>query len=168
MIPVKASYQAFWATMPIMENLLADYTYKESNTEIASSMFPFDDAEILDLNPRSDIEGINIDTGSIISIDKLNRNITLNQNEVIVGTSGVGKTTFMIRKILDYICKGYKVYIIDPENEYTHIVKKLGGATLHLSSNSPTKINPFEIFQMKSLILMKMTKKQIQVKIWTP
>lgn len=70
MIPVKASYQAFWATMPIMENLLADYTYKESNTEIASSMFHFDDAEILDLNPRSDIEGINIDTGSIISIDE--------------------------------------------------------------------------------------------------
>ena len=153
MIPVKASYQAFWATMPIMENLLADYTYKESNTEIASSMFHFDDAEILDLNPRSDIEGINIDTGSIISIDKLNRNITLNQNEVIVGTSGVGKTTFMIRKILDYICKGYKVYIIDPENEYTHIVKKLGGATLHLSSNSPTKINPFEIFSDEILNL---------------
>ena len=41
---------------------------------LQTSMFPFDDGEILDLNPRSDIEGINIDTGSIISIDKLNRN----------------------------------------------------------------------------------------------
>ncbi|MBZ2142907.1 DUF87 domain-containing protein [Streptococcus gordonii] len=146
MIPVKASYQAFWATMPILENLLEDYTYKESNTEIASSMFPFDDGEILDLHPESDIEGMNIDTGSLIAINKLDRNKTLNQNEVIIGTSGVGKTTYMIQKILKYVCQGHQIYIIDPENEYTKIVKKLGGATLHLSSNSPTKINPCQIF----------------------
>ena len=57
LVPVKATFQAFWSTMPINENLMSDYTYKESNTEVASSMFPFDDAEILDLKPRSDIEG---------------------------------------------------------------------------------------------------------------
>ncbi|OHX26507.1 conjugal transfer protein [Streptococcus iniae] len=146
MIPVKASYQAFWSTMPILENLLGDYTSKESNTEVASSMFPFDDGEILDLNPYSDIEGINIDTESIIAIDKLNRNKTLNQNETIIGGSGVGKTTYMIQKILRYACLGHQIYIIDPENEYTEIVQNLGGAVLHLSSNSPTKINPCQIF----------------------
>ena len=47
LVPVKATFQAFWSTMPINENLMGDYTYKESNTEVASSMFPFDDAEIL-------------------------------------------------------------------------------------------------------------------------
>ena len=146
MIPVKASYQAFWSSLPIIENLLDDYTSKESNTEVASSMFPFDDGEILDLNPYSDIEGVNIDTESIIAIDKLNRNKTLNQNETVIGTSGVGKTTFMIQKILRYACLGHQIYIIDPENEYTKIVQHLGGAVLHLSSNSPTKINPCQIF----------------------
>ena len=45
LVPVKATFQAFWSTMPINENLMGDYTYKESNTEVASSMFPF---EILD------------------------------------------------------------------------------------------------------------------------
>lgn len=146
MNPVKASYQAFWSSLPIVENILEEYTSKESNTEIASSMFPFDDGEILDLNPYSDIEGVNIDTESIIAIDKLNRNKTLNQNETVIGTSGVGKTTYMIQKILRYACLGHQIYIIDPENEYTDIVKHLGGTVLHLSSNSTTKINPFQIF----------------------
>lgn len=146
LVPVKAMFQAFWSSMPINTNLLSEYTYRESNTDVASSMFPFDNPEILDLKPRSDIEGINQDTGSLIAIDKLDRNKTLNQNEVIIGTSGVGKTTYMIQKILRYAVQGYKIYIIDPENEYSKIVEKLGGAVLHLSSNSSHKINPLQIF----------------------
>lgn len=146
LVPVKATFQAFWSAMPINTNLLSEYTYRESNTDVASSMFPFDNPEILDLKPRSDIEGINQDTGSLIAIDKLDRNKTLNQNEVIIGTSGVGKTTYMIQKILRYAVQGYKIYIIDPENEYSKIVEELGGAVLHLSSNSSHKINPLQIF----------------------
>lgn len=146
MIPVKGMYQAFWSALPIGENLLGDYTYKESNTEVASSMFPFDDAEILHLSPRSDVEGINKDTNSLIAIDYLDRKNTLNQNMVVIGTSGVGKTTYMIQKILRYVARDIKVFIIDPENEYSQIVEHLGGTVVHLSSNAQTKINPLEIF----------------------
>ncbi|WP_107838322.1 VirB4 family type IV secretion system protein [Metasolibacillus meyeri] len=146
MTPIKAMYQTFWSTMPILENLLGDYTYKQSNTEAASSMFPFDDAEILTINPRSDVEGVNKDTGSLIAIDYLDRKNTLNQNMVVIGTSGVGKTTYMVQKILRYFARGVKVFIIDPENEYTNIVEHLGGTVVHLSSNSSTKINPLEVF----------------------
>lgn len=146
MTPIKAMYQTFWSVMPILENLLGDYTYKQSNTEAASSMFPFDDAEILTINPRSDVEGVNKDTGSLIAIDYLDRKNTLNQNMVVIGTSGVGKTTYMVQKILRYFARGVKVFIIDPENEYTNIVEHLGGTVVHLSSNSSTKINPLEVF----------------------
>lgn len=146
LVPVKATFQSFWSTMPVNENLLSEYTYKESNTEVASSMFPFDDAEILDLKPRSDIEGVNKDTNSLIAIDMLDRNKTLNQNQVIIGTSGVGKTTYMIQKILRYAIQDYQIYIIDPENEYSHIVELLGGAVLHLTSNAQYKINPLQVF----------------------
>lgn len=151
LVPVKATFQSFWSTMPINENLLGDYTYKESNTEVASSMFPFDDAEITDLKPRSDIEGVNKDTNSIIAIDMLDRNKTLNQNMVVIGTSGVGKTTYMIQKILRYAIQDYQIYIIDPENEYTKIVELLGGAVLHLTSNAKSKINPMQIFSEEIL-----------------
>lgn len=146
MTPMKAMYQTFWSAMPVLENLLGDYTYKQSNTEAASSMFPFDDAEILTITPRSDVEGVNKDTGSLIAIDYLDRKNTLNQNLVVIGTSGVGKTTYMMQKILRYVAKGVKVFIIDPENEYTNIVEHLGGTAVHLSSNSTTKINPLEVF----------------------
>lgn len=146
MTPIKAMYQTFWSAMPVLENLLGDYTYKQSNTEAASSMFPFDDAEILTINPRSDVEGVNKDTGSLIAIDYLDRKNTLNQNLVVIGTSGVGKTTYMVQKILRYFARGVKVFIIDPENEYTKIVEHLGGTVVHLSSNSSTKINPLEVF----------------------
>ncbi|MFD3172108.1 helicase HerA domain-containing protein [Streptococcus agalactiae] len=132
--------------MPIAENLLKDYTYKESNTEIASSMFSFDDAEILNLSPRSDVEGINRDTNSLVAIDYLDKKHSLNQNMVVIGTSGVGKTTYMIQKILRYVAKGVKVFIVDPENEYSEIVSLLGGTVVHLSANAQTKINPLEIF----------------------
>src|SRR5699024_6931718 len=144
--PIKGMFQTFWSAMPIAENLLKDYTYKESNTEIASSMFSFDDAEILNLSARSDVEGVNRDTNSLVAIDYLDKKHSLNQNMVVIGTSGVGKTTYMIQKILRYVAKGVKVFIVDPENEYSAIVSLLGGTVVHLSSNAQTKINPLEIF----------------------
>lgn len=144
--PTKAEYHAFWSAMPIGENLLRDYTYQQSNTEVASSIFPFDDAEILDLEPQSDIEGINKDTESLIAINYQDKRNVLNQNMVVIGTSGVGKTTYMKQKILKYISKGVKIFIIDPENEYADIVDQHGGQVVHLSSNANTKINPMEIF----------------------
>ena len=146
MNPMKAQYQAFWSGMPVGENLLRDYTYQQSNTEVASSTFPFDDAEILNLTPNCDVEGVNKDTNSLIAVDYNDKRNILNQNMVVIGTSGVGKTTYMQQKILKYIAKGTKVFIIDPENEYTKTVEQFGGTVIHLSSNSQTKINPLQIY----------------------
>lgn len=145
-VPTKAMYHAFWSAIPISENLLRDYTYQQSNTEVASSTFPFDDGEMLDLSPKSDIEGVNKDTDSLIAINYQDKRNVLNQNMVVIGTSGVGKTTYMKMKILRYIAKGIKIFIIDPENEYTDIVERFGGDVVHLSSNADTKINPLEVF----------------------
>lgn len=144
--PTKGMYQAFWSALPLGENLLKEYTYKESNTEAASSFFPFDDAEICDLNPNSQVEGINKDTNSLVAVNYLDTARTLNQNMVVIGKSGVGKSTYMVKKILRNFAKGIKQYIIDPENEYSEIVERLGGEVMHLSSNAKTKINPLEIF----------------------
>lgn len=145
-VPTKAMYHAFWSAIPISENLLRNYTYQQSNTEVASSTFPFDDGEMLDLSPKSDIEGVNKDTNSLIAINYQDKRNVLNQNMVVIGTSGVGKTTYMKMKILRYIAKGIKIFIIDPENEYTDIVERFGGDVVHLSSNADTKINPLEVF----------------------
>jgi type IV secretory pathway VirB4 component len=144
--PHYAAPMAFWSALPLGDNQLKDYTYQMCNSETASSFFPFDDSEICYLSPMSQVEGINKTTNSLVAIDYLDTQRTLNQNMVVIGTSGVGKSTFMVQKILRCFAMGIKVYIIDPENEYSHIVKVLGGEVVHLSSNSATKINPLEIF----------------------
>ncbi|PJH69127.1 conjugal transfer protein, partial [Salmonella enterica subsp. enterica serovar Typhimurium] len=82
----------------------------------------------------------------VIAVDYTDKRNILNQNMVVIGTSGVGKTTYMSQKLMKDIAKGTKVFIIDPENEYTDIVNKYGGEVVHLSSNARTKINPLEIF----------------------
>lgn len=144
--PTKATRPAFWSALPISENLLKEYTYQESNTDTASSMIPFDNGEILELTATSEIKGINRDTGSLIATDMQNKRKALNQNIVVVGTSGVGKTTFLIQQICRYVAMGYVIFIIDPQNEYSNIIKMLGGEVLHLSSNAKHKINPLQIY----------------------
>lgn len=144
--PHYATPMAFWSALPLGDNQLKDYTYQMCNSDTASSFFPFDDSEICYLSPKAQVEGINKTTNSLVAIDYLDTQRTLNQNMVVIGTSGVGKSTFMVQKILRCFAMGIKVYIIDPENEYSHIVKILGGEVVHLSGNSATKINPLEIF----------------------
>lgn len=146
LVPIKGTFQAFWSTMPIGENLLKEYTYKESNSEAASSMLPFDNGEILNLNGYSEIKGINKDTGSLIAIDKTDRNHTLNPHEVIFGTSGIGKTTYMICQIFQNAIQGHKIYILDPTNAYSPIVKCLNGIVLDISSSTEYRINPLQFF----------------------
>lgn len=145
-IPYYRMADAYWSALPLNQNKLKEYTYQMSNTTAASSFFLFDDSEICDLSPNAQIEGINKITNSIVSINYLDDRRTLNQNMVVVGTSGVGKTTYLKRKILNLIARGHNVYIIDPENEYSWIVEYFGGTVVHLSSVSDTKINPLEIF----------------------
>ena len=145
-IPYYRMADAYWSALPLNQNKLKEYTYQMSNTTAASSFFLFDDSEICDLSPNAIIEGINKITNSIVSINYLDDRRTLNQNMVVVGTSGVGKTTYLKRKILNLIARGFNVYVIDPENEYTDIIEYFGGTVVHLSSISDTKINPLEIF----------------------
>ncbi|HBP66428.1 MAG TPA: conjugal transfer protein [Desulfosporosinus sp.] len=145
-VPYYKMNAAYWSALPLKQNLLKEYTYQMSNTTAASSFFPFDDSEICDLSPKAQIEGINKKTNSLVAINYLDDKKTLNQNMFVIGTSGVGKTTYLKRKIINLIAQGKKIYIIDPENEYTNIVNYFGGTVIHLSSMSETIINPLEIY----------------------
>lgn len=147
--PYRRIDDAYWSTLPIQKNLLKEYTYHMTNSTSASSFFPFDDNEICDITPTSTLEGINKETDSWISIDYKNKSKTLNRNKVVIGTSGVGKTTYMWSILLKKIALGDdKIYIIDPEDEYSENVLRYGGTVIDLSSNSETIINPFQIFSL--------------------
>lgn len=145
--PYRRIDEAFWSTLPIQQNSLKEYTYYMTNSMSASSFFPYDDNEICDITSTSTLEGINKETDSWISIDYKNKRKTLNRGKVVIGTSGVGKTTYMWSILLKKLALGEdQIYIIDPENEYSEKVRKYGGTVIDLSSVSSTIINPYQVF----------------------
>lgn len=144
--PTEAMREAFQTALPVNHNFLSEFTQQNMDTDTAGHFFMFDDSEIINLNENASLIGINKNTESLVSIDYADKSKTLNQNRCILGTSGVGKSTFMFQSIIDDYTQGVKNFIIDPENEYSKVVKELGGTVITLSTASTVRINPFEIF----------------------
>ncbi|MGA5698315.1 hypothetical protein ABE222_17930 [Bacillus tropicus] len=136
------SHEAFRSTLPIKQNEVPEVTRRDMDAEALSSFFPFDDSEIFMQSDTAIIKGINITTGSLVLVDHFK---LLNHNEFIAGFSGTGKTTTLISDILRHWSLGIINYIIDPEGEFTPIVRALGGTVIKLSNMSKTVINPLEI-----------------------
>lgn len=85
--------------------------------------------------------------GSPVMIDFRKRdNERINSSITIFGTSGSGKSTMSKKIIKDLIIQGVKMYLIDPEDEYSYLMKKMGGNIVELSVYSKSKLNPTEIF----------------------
>jgi len=66
--------------------------------------------------------------GGLVIIDPWKRgNDRTNSNFVIMGNSGVGKSTAIKHIIMSEFMKGTKIIVIDPESEYKDLCKMLGG-----------------------------------------
>lgn len=96
----------------------------------------------------SDSEGVLIGENSApVFLDIFRRDKErVNSNMVIVGRSGSGKSYAAKTILAGLVTCGVRVFILDPEGEYSEMVKNLGGEVLNASSNLVSKINPFEIF----------------------
>ena len=73
--------------------------------------------------------------------------LLLNGNSVVLGVSGggksmIGKFILTARFLADPDCD---VMIIDPEREYSPLVRALGGECVYISSTSPSHINPMDL-----------------------
>ncbi|WP_342263313.1 MULTISPECIES: Mbov_0397 family ICE element conjugal transfer ATPase [unclassified Spiroplasma] len=69
-----------------------------------------------------------------------------NSNQLIIGTSGSGKS-FLAKKELNWqISTGKKVIIIDPEREYQQLAKYHDGVWIDVGKSTKGKINPLQIF----------------------
>lgn len=86
--------------------------------------------------------GVNPLSKKIISV---NRYKLPNFNSFILGMSGSGKSTFAKLEILSTALQGETdIIIIDPEREYSPVVKKIGGEVIRLSSVGDVHINAME------------------------
>ncbi|MGG1571654.1 VirB4 family type IV secretion system protein [Fictibacillus sp. NRS-1165] len=141
-IPHDNILQAFEAVLPINKNTLPEYTYRNMDADAASSLFPFDESELFHQSKDAIMKGRNKKTDSIIMVDQKG---LPSHNEYVVGQTGMGKSFYIKKDMLRHYMKGDKIFIIDPENEFSSIVNKIGGVVLHISASSGHIINPLEI-----------------------
>ena len=111
-------------------------------TESLAVFMPF---RVQEINHENGIYyGQNIISKNMIIAD---RRRLLNGNSFILGVSGSGKSFTAKNEIVNTILRDPKadVIIIDPEREYSKLVKAFGGEVIHISATSKNHINAMDL-----------------------
>ena len=130
----------FNSTLPLCINKL--YVDRMLTTESSSIFLPYSSQELFQKNGV--YYGQNRITKSVIMYNRLSGR---NYNGLIFGESGSGKSMAAKSEIYNVLLRGKnnQIFIIDPENEYSPMVKALGGEVIDLSTNSKKFVNPLDM-----------------------
>ncbi len=113
-------------------------------TEGVAGFMPFKSSEIQE--PGGYCFGQNQLSKNLIMI---NPQEYKSQNSILCGMPGGGKSFagkwIILSKVLSSKEDNHEIIIIDPEREYTPLVKALGGEVIVLSRNTGTHINPLDL-----------------------
>ena len=96
----------------------------------------------------SDVGGIRLgkSDGVPVFVDFFRRDSErVNSNMVIVGKSGSGKSYAVKSLLANLAAEDSKVFILDPENEYTDLAKNLHGKFINVGNAQNGRLNPFHI-----------------------
>ena len=69
----------------------------------------------------------------------------VNSNTVIIGKSGSGKSYATKAILAQLAAENSKIFVLDPENEYTKMARGLHGKVIDVGSASEGRLNPFQI-----------------------
>lgn len=69
----------------------------------------------------------------------------INSNTVIIGKSGSGKSYATKAILTQLAAENSKIFILDPENEYTKLAKNMNGKVIDVGTASQGRLNPFHI-----------------------
>ena len=131
----------FKSTIPIGQDRL--FITRNMDTASLASTFPFTSATLT--QDKGIMYGINQQNGSLIVFDRYSLE---NANEVVLGTSGAGKSYLIKLEAMRQFMFGTEVIVIDPEGEYETLAKSMGGEFVAFSPSSPIKINPFDLSEI--------------------
>lgn len=85
-------------------------------------------------------------SGGLVIVDTWRRGgDRINSNFVIMGNSGVGKSTAIKHIILSEFMKGTKILVVDPESEYKDLCFNLNGDWINAVGGSAGMINPLQV-----------------------
>lgn len=114
------------------------------DTGTASAFFPFVSADLIE-SPGGVFLGVNRLTGAPVMFDP---HLRMNQNIVIIGKSGSGKS-FTSKIFLSRLLQKHKnlaFYIVDPENEYGEVGRLSGAEVLDITTDKKLGLDPVRIF----------------------
>ena len=137
--------QTILANLPLNKNNddIKKAVKKNILTDGIRGTYPFITSTIYD--EKGILYGTDINSNSLIIIDKFDREKYKNSNTCIFGSSGSGKSYFTKIQILRNYILNINQYIIDPEREYEKISKSLSGSLIKIGPASKTYINIFDI-----------------------
>lgn len=124
---------------------LKSYYRAMPSTTIASS-FPMVDSLMQD--PAGFCVGASSSSGYPVFVDFFTRDSRkgrINSNMMVIGKSGSGKSYATKAILTNLAADRTKMFILDPEDEYTVMTKNLGGKVIDVGTNRSGIINPFHI-----------------------
>jgi len=144
-IPKHATLQmeeGFKTTLPLALDFL-NITRNMDTTSLATT-FPFTSSELT--ANEGIMYGINENNGSLIIFDRFTLE---NYNSCVFAKAGAGKSFLVKLEILRSFMFDAEIIVIDPENEYETLCNAVGGENILFSFNSKSKINPFDLAQVR-------------------
>lgn len=130
--------EGFKTTLPMgMDKLKV--TRNMDTTSLATT-FPFTSSELT--METGILYGINEHNDSLVIFDRFKME---NANMVIFAKSGAGKSYAVKLEILRQLMFDIEIIVLDPEQEYEDLAKKVDGEYINFTFNSKAKINPFDL-----------------------
>lgn len=132
--------QAFNSALPLGNNIIK--THRVMTSETASAMQPFSTREL-------QIKG-----GFYYGLNPLSKNLIIynrcaskNQNGMILGSPGAGKSFAAKMEIYQAYLNtvNSQIYVIDPEGEYTVLGKRLNATIFSIEPGGNAHINPLDL-----------------------
>ena len=132
--------QGLMASLPLGQNQI--HIQRGLTTSSTAIFVPFTTQELF-MDGEALYYGLNALSNNLIMAD---RKKLKNPNGLILGTPGSGKSFSAKREITNaFLITQDDIFIIDPEDEYSTLVRRLGGQVVDISPTSNQYINPMDL-----------------------